>query len=291
MLKLGMHTDNWRPLSGSFEQAVAAARDLELDYIEFGVINGQDFIQGLGYAPTISLDANPIRLRRYLDEQRLQVSQIDAGYPISGPLGATFGVRYAQRAIQFASAIGCPCVDTTDGQFKPQGYTDDETIAITIQNYRQILEWAEDYEVTVNIEPHGPFTTDPEVLARIFDYFDSPWLGLNFDTGNTFIAGRDPPAFLERFLPRLRHLHIKDVTASLAAGATAEATGIAMSEAPIGAGINAENIARCIQLMKAANWDGVLSIECLGVPEILASSAAWLRGQIGAEVGHLERTV
>ncbi len=48
MLKLGMHTDNWRTLSGSFEQAVAAAKVLELDYLEFGVIDGQDFIQGLG---------------------------------------------------------------------------------------------------------------------------------------------------------------------------------------------------------------------------------------------------
>jgi sugar phosphate isomerase/epimerase len=280
MLNLGMHTDNWRTLSGSFERAIAAARRWELDYIEFGVVDGQDFIQGLGYAPTISLDANPIRLRRWLAEQGLRVSQIDAGYPISGPLGATFGVRYAQRAIQFASAIGCPCVDTTDGQFRPAGYSDEETLAITIQNYRQILEWAEDYGITVNIEPHGPFTTNPEMLARIFDRFDSPWLGLNFDTGNTFIAGQDPPAFLERFLPRLRHLHIKDVTADLAANATEASTGIAMSEAPIGAGINAGNIAKCIQILQAASWDGVLSIECLGTDAILASSVAWLRGQI-----------
>ncbi|MDP6113930.1 MAG: sugar phosphate isomerase/epimerase family protein [Planctomycetota bacterium] len=284
MLKLGMHTDNWRTLSGSLEQAVAAAQNLELAYIEFGVVDGQDFIQGLGYAPTVSLDANPIRLRRYLDEQGLQVSQIDAGYPISGPLGASFGVRYAQRAIQFAKAIGCPCVDTTDGQFKPDGYSDEETIAITIQNYRQILEWAEDYEITVNIEPHGPFTTNPDVLARIFDHFDSPWLGLNFDTGNTFIAGQDPPAFLERFLPRLKHLHIKDVSADMAADATDDSTGIAMSESPIGSGINAENISKCLQLMKAADWDGVLSIECLGTEQILASSTAWLRRQIAAEI-------
>jgi hypothetical protein len=53
-----------------------------------------------------------------------------------------------------------------------------------------------------------------------------------------------------------------------------------MSESPIGSGINAENISKCIQLMKAADWDGVLSIECLGTEEILASSTAWLRSQI-----------
>lgn len=280
MLKLGMHTDNWRTLSGSLEQAVAAAQDLKLDYIEFGVVDGQDFIQGLGYAPTISLDSNPIRLKRYLDGKGIQVSQIDAGYPISGPLGATFGVRYAQRAIQFASAIGCPYVDTTDGQFKPDGYTDEETIAITLQNYRQILEWADDYDVTINIEPHGPFTNNMEILARIFDHFDSPRLGLNFDTGNTFFAGHDPADFLKRFLPKLNHLHIKDVTGDLAADAKEDSTGIAMSESPIGSGVNAENISKCIQLMKSVDWDGVLSIECLGTEGILKSSTAWLRDQI-----------
>lgn len=280
MLKLGMHTDNWRTLSGSFEQAVTAAQDLSLDFIEFGVIDGQDFIQGLGYAPTISLDSNPIQLSRYLEDRGLRVSQIDAGYPISGPLGATFGVRYAQRAIQFASAIGCPYVDTTDGQFKPKGYTDEETIAITIQNFRQILEWADDYGVTINIEPHGPFTTDGNVLSRIFDHFDSPRLGLNFDTGNTFIAGLNPPDFLARFLSKLNHVHVKDVTAGLAADAKEDSTGIAMSESPIGSGVNADNISKCIQIMKKANWDGVLSIECLGSDEVLNASTAWLRDQI-----------
>ncbi len=63
MIKLSMHTDNWRCLSGSLDQAVAAAKKFGLEYIEFGVVDGQDFVQGLGYSPTVSLDANPIRLR------------------------------------------------------------------------------------------------------------------------------------------------------------------------------------------------------------------------------------
>src|ERR1051325_5951780 len=124
MIHLGMHTDNWRTLSGSMADAVAAAKANRLGYIEFGVIDGQDFIQGLGYAPTVALDSNPIRLKRYLDANGLKVSQIAAGYPITGRMGAVHGVRYIQKAIQFAAAIGCPCVDTTDGATKPEGYTD-----------------------------------------------------------------------------------------------------------------------------------------------------------------------
>jgi len=280
MINLSMHTDNWRTLSGSMAQAVAAANKFGLEYIEFGVVDGQDFIEGLGYSPAVSLDSNPIRLGRYLDDHGLKVSQIDAGYPITGPMGATFGVRYVQRAIQFASAIGCPCVDTTDGASRPEGYTDDEVLAITRENFRQILEWAEDYEITVNIETHGPYTNDPEILDRMLNFFDSPYLGLNLDTGNTFIAGGDPVELTRRFMDKLRYMHIKDVSESLAAMLRGEETGIAMSESPIGSGVNAENIAACIRLLKEADWDGVISGECLGTYENLTASINWLREQI-----------
>lgn len=280
MIELSMHADNLRCLSGSFEQAVEAAKRFGLPYIEFGVVDGQDFIQGLGYAPTVSLDSNPLRLRRYLESHGLRTSQIDAGYPLTGPLGATFGVRYVQRAIQFAAALGCRFVDTTDGQFKPAGYSDEQVLAMTRESYRQILEWAEDYGVTVNIETHGPYTNDPEILDRMLNFFPTDRLRLNVDTGNTFIAGGNPVAFVERFLPKLSYMHVKDVSASLAARLRGEETGIAMSESPIGSGVNADNIQGCIRLLKRAGWSGVLSVECLGTDENLAASVDWLRRQI-----------
>ena len=280
MIELSMHTDNWRCLSGSFETAVAAAKKFGLEHIEFGVVDGQDFIQGLGYSPAVSLESNPIRLRRYLEANGLRTSQIDAGFPITGPLGATFAVRYIQRAIQYAAAIGCPCVDTTDGQFKPEGYSDEEVLAITKQNFRQVLEWAEDYQVVVNIETHGPYTTNPEILDRMLNFFDTPWLRLNLDTGNTFISGQSPVEFTRRFLPKLKYMHIKDVSASMAAAMRGEETGIGMSESPIGSGVNAENIRQCIRLLKQARWDGVISVECSGTDENLTASIAWLREQI-----------
>jgi sugar phosphate isomerase/epimerase len=261
-------------------QAVEAAKKFGLEYIEFGVVDGQDFIEGLGYSPAVSLDANPIRLKRYLDDNGLKVSQIDAGYPITGPMGATFGVRYMQRAIQFAAAVGCPFVDTTDGASKPEGYTDEQVLAITRENFRQIIEWAEDYEVTVNIETHGPYTNDPEILEQMLNFFDTPYLGLNLDTGNTFIAGGNPVDFAQRFMSKLRYMHIKDVSESLAAMLRGEETGIAMSESPIGQGVNAQNISACIRLLKEADWDGVISVECLGTDENLTASINWLREQI-----------
>jgi sugar phosphate isomerase/epimerase len=280
MIHLGMHTDNWRTLSGSMADAVASAKRHRLDYIEFGVIDGQDFIQGLGYAPTISLDSNPIRLKRYLDEHGLKVSQIDAGYPITGPKGATHGVRYIQKAIQFAAAIGCPCVDTTDGATKPEGYSDDEVMAITKENYRQVLEWADDYDIIINVEPHGPYTNDPDNMERILSFLDTRRLRVNFDTGNTFIAGHDPVAFLKRFIDRIAHVHCKDVPKQMSDTNRGEETGLAMSDAAIGDGANADNISGCIAVLKKAGWEGVFSIECLGTPRCIERSVQWLRDRI-----------
>ena len=34
-----------------------------------------------------------------------------------------------------------------------------------------MLSWAEDYKVGINIEPHGPYTTDPDMLEKIFSFF------------------------------------------------------------------------------------------------------------------------
>ena len=103
MIQLGLHTDNWRALSGSFEASCDAAVKYELEHIEFAVIHGQYFIQAMGYDPSVSLQSNPRALRHYLETRGLQVSQIDGSFPMMGPEGSSFGVQYAQQTIRFAA--------------------------------------------------------------------------------------------------------------------------------------------------------------------------------------------
>ena len=94
----------------------------------------------------------------------------------------------------------------------------------------------------INVETHGPYTTDGDFMERLFAHFESEYLRMNFDTGNTFISGLDPLEYLQRFRKYLSHVHIKDVSAGLAAAVRGEETGIGCSEVPIGGGVNAENI-------------------------------------------------
>jgi len=280
MLKLGMHVDNWRHFDVSYELPCQFAKDHDIEFVEFGTIDGDYFIQALGYNPHIPLHSDPLKLKGYLDSLGLKVSELDAAYPMSSPEGQYRGIGYTIRTIQFASAIGCPCVDTTDGGRKPEDYTDQEVMVLMKQYYRVVLDWAQRYDIIINVEPHGPYTTDPDTMEQILGFFDSPYLRMNFDTGNTFIAGQDPVKFLRRFRDKVSHCHIKDVSEELAEAVRGGQTGIASSVVGIGEGVNAENIAGCIELLKETEWDGVLSIECEAAPGKVEQSIEWLRQEI-----------
>ena len=277
MIELGLHADNWRCLSGNFKTACEATVENGLAHVEFAVIHGQNFIQALGYDPGIPLQSNPKALRRYLDKMGLAVSQIDGSYPLMGPDGSAFGVQYVQQSIRFAADLGCPMVDTVDGAFETEGLSREEVFRVTCDNYRQVLPWAEDYKVIINIEPHGPYTTDGDFMERLFHHFESEYLRFNMDTGNSFIAGLDPLEYLKRFRKYCTHAHIKDVSAGLAAAVRGEETGIATSEVPIGGGVNADNIRRCIAYLRETDFDGVLSIECYGSVENTRQSVEFLK--------------
>ena len=281
MIELGLHADNWRPLSGNFEAAAESAVKYGLEHMEFAVIHGQNFIQAMGYDPGISLQSNPRELKRYCDEKGLKISQIDGSYPLMGPDGSAFGIQYVQQSIRFAAELDCPMVDTVDGAFEIEGLNKEEVFRITCDNYRQVLKWAEDYKVIINVEPHGPYTCDADFMNRLFEYFESEYLKFNMDTGNSFISGLDPVEYIKIFRKYLSHAHIKDVSEGLAAAVRGEETGIATSEVPVGGGVNADNIKGCLEFLKETDWDGVVSIECFGSDENIRDSVEFLRGIIG----------
>jgi sugar phosphate isomerase/epimerase len=283
-MKIGFHTDAFNSAYWSFPQCLDWAHRNGLDSIECGAIDGVSWIHGLGYQPHIALWEDPLALRRRMDRLGICFSQIDAAFPLSRPEGASLGVEYILHTLRWAHIAGCPRVDTTDDRFPPADMSECECLDHMRRIYRQILRTAEIYQIVINIEPHGYFTTRPEFMAEMLAFSDSPYLAMNMDTGNTFIAGQDPAAFLKTFLPRVNHVHIKDVSPTLAASARGELTGIAVSHCAIGDGDNAANIRRSIEILAASGYTGVLSMECEGQGgPMIERSLAWLR-QTLAEV-------
>jgi inosose dehydratase len=284
MVSIGFHTDAFNSAYWSFDQALAWAQANDVHYIECGTIDGVSWIHGLGYQPHVALWEDPILLRRKMDSYGVEFSQIDAAFPLSEPRGVTLGLEYILRSMRWAKLAGCPRIDTTDGLHKFDGTTEREDMERMRWIYQQVVPVAEAYDIVISIEPHGYYTTKPEFMAEMLDFVDSPYLRMNLDTGNTFIAGQDPVAFATRFKDRIGHIHIKDVSPTLAAASRGEMTGIAVSQCAIGDGVNAGNIRAILELMVDNGYDGVLSMECEGQGgPMIERSLAWLR-QAVAEV-------
>ena len=280
-MKIGFHTDAFNSSYFNFEACLEWAQNNGVHYIECGLIDGVSWIHGLGYQPHVALYEDPVMLRRKMAGYGVEFSQVDAAYPLSGTDGPVRGVPYVLKSIQWANLAGCPRVATTDGLHQPEGLDDAGAMDLMKRSYGQIIEVAEAHEMIVNIEVHGYFTTDPDRMAQMLAFCDSPRLRMNLDTGNTFIAGRDPVAFCRRFVDRIDHVHVKDVSESLAAAARGEQTGIAVSQSAIGDGVNADNIRQCLEILRDGGFDGVLSMECEGQGgPMIEKSLAWLRATL-----------
>jgi sugar phosphate isomerase/epimerase len=281
-MKIGFHTDAFNSAYWNFEQCLKWAQANGVHFIECGLIDGVSWIHGLGYQPHVALHEDPVLLRRKMDRYGVRFSQVDAAYPLSGKDGPLFGVPYVLRSLQWAKLAGCERIATTDGLHQPEGLNDAEAMQIMKRSYQQIVEVAEAYEITINIEVHGYFTTNPDRMAEMLAFCDSPFLNMNMDTGNTFISGRDPVEFLQRFVKRVSHVHVKDVSGSLAAAVRGEETGIAVSHCALGEGVNAANIRQCLTILRDNGYQGVLSMECEGqAGPLIERSLAWLRRTLG----------
>jgi inosose dehydratase len=283
MIEIGFHTDAFNSAYWSFEQCLQWAQRNDVHYIECGTIDGVSWIHGLGYQPHVALWEDPLALRRKMDDYGVKFSQLDAAYPLSLPNAASIGTTYINNSIRWAYLAGCTHIDTTDHMFKPEGQTDEQALELMKRIYGEVLETAVLYNMIINIEPHGYYTTKPEFMAQMLNFFDTPLLRMNMDTGNTFIAGQDPVAFLNRFKHKVSHVHIKDVSQSLAASLRGELTGIAVSNTAIGDGVNVENIKQCFDILADIGYEGVVSIECEGAGgPMIEKSLAWVRELVAA---------
>ncbi len=280
-MRVGFHTDAFNSSYWSFEKCLQWAKSNNVHYIECGLIDGVSWIHGLGYQPHVALYEDPVLLRLKMEKYGVRFSQVDAAYPLSGEDGPVRGVPYVMKSIAWAAQAGASCVDTTDGLHAPEGLADKDAMALMKRSYVQILRVAEAHKITVNIEPHGYFTTKPDLMAEMQAFSESPYLRMNMDTGNTFIAGQDPVQFLNRFLPRVTHVHVKDVSESLAKVMRGGMTGIAVSHCALGEGVNAANITQCLGILRDAGYGGVLSMECEGAGgPMIEKSLAWLRATL-----------
>ncbi len=120
--------------------------------------------------------------------------------------------------------------------------------------FRKAVPVAEDYGIRMALENHIDFTSD-EIL-QLLNAVDSPYLGLNFDTGNFLRLLDDPVKGMKKLARFVYATHIKDL--KVQEGVPADEWYF-FSCTPVGDGV-VDNV-ELARLLSEAGYEGFLAVE------------------------------
>jgi sugar phosphate isomerase/epimerase len=110
-------------------------------------------------------------------------------------------IRHTRNCIELAERLGIPAIRLNSGRWKTiasfddlmkvkgdepplAGYTNEDAFKWCIDSINECLPAAEKAGVVLALENHWGLTTRTENLLKIWRGVNSPWLGINLDTGN-----------------------------------------------------------------------------------------------------------
>ena len=267
-IEVGLNLEFIRSQDKSFSVGVAEAARIGYRFVEPLVHTGRELLSEGGYYHSFSMEDDPYEMKDILDQHGLKLSGLSAHCPLMRP---EVSVPYLERAIRFAAVVGAPVVNTDEG-IRPRWVSMDQAFSIMTYTLTRVMMIAERYGVRVGIEPHQEITRRTEGLLRIGTLVPSPLLGINYDTGNAFLAGEDPYEGLKAAGKLLVHIHAKDISIRHAEAEQGKVTGT-----PVGCacGDGVIDWKRVVAILRKHGYDGVLSVEC-GTPEQAARSLAHL---------------
>jgi sugar phosphate isomerase/epimerase len=269
---LGVNMEFVRHDDKPFEWGVETAAQLGYAYVEPMVHLGRELLSEAGYFHSVSMYDDPLRIKRACAKAGIKVSGLSAHCPLIKP---EISVEYLKQAIRFAAEIGAPVINTDEGP-KPTWTTEQEDHVLMRYTLTEAARVAEPRRILIGLEPHQQYSKSRAGLDRIFALVDSPAIGINFDTGNSYLAGEDPYTWLEHVKGRLVHLHAKDISVAQSDAERGKVTGT-----PVGCacGDGVIDWARVIAICKTCDRDIAFSVEC-GTVEQAARSIDHLRGLV-----------
>lgn len=266
---LGVNNEYIRHEDKNFEYAVAKAAEIGYAYCEPMVHLGRELLSEAGYFHSVSMYDDPLRIKTACEKAGIKLSGLSAHTPLTKP---EIGVEYLKQAIRFAAECGAPVVNTDEGPKQPWT-TEEEDFTLMRYTLKEASLLAEKRGIFIGIEPHQQYSKSPEGLDRIVKLVKSPAIGINFDTGNSYLAGEDPIRWLEKVKDRLVHLHAKDISVQQSKDERGKVTGT-----PVGCacGEGVIDWKAVIKVCKKAKRDIVFSVEC-GTVEQAKKSLAYLQ--------------
>lgn len=123
-------------------------------------------------------------------------------------------IEHTKKALTLAKELGAPCITTEPGG-PLEGRPWKDCLKLFVEMLKPVVEHAEKVGVPLLVEP------EPDLLIETADqylefseYFQTPFLGLNFDIGHFYCVKDDPAATVHKLAPLIRHVHLEDIAAT-----------------------------------------------------------------------------
>ena len=217
-----------------------------------------NLMQFIDFCAEMDLDATELTsyyfpqkvTNRYLN--RIKEKTFRLGLDISGTaIGNDFCIppgerrdtelEMARKWIDYAAKMGAPVIRIFAGKVTPGG-TEAEALDLCVAGINESVAYAAKRGVVLALENHGGITATPEQLLAIVERVDdSPWFGVNFDSGN--FRTDDPYRDLEKIAPYAVNAQVK----------------VAVN--PDNAGKQPADLKRIIEILKGVAYRGYVVLE------------------------------
>jgi len=265
----------------SVEEQLKRAQAMGFEYADITDTNaGGSMLGTAGFSPTVSLDENPFEVKRLFEKYGCTPSTVCAHAGLLEPSNpGVYGTAEIMKAVRFAAAIGIQDVVTTDTDPRSpwaKSLSHEECVFVMAEKLHTPVKMAADYGVRILLEPHGPVTDSIQGLQDVFDRLGNPdSLGVNLDTGNSWLGGADPVEMARVFKDKIHHIHWKDLAAEWEPK-RGTLYGCGFSTIALGDGVI--DIQGVCEVLKDADIESS-TLEIIGAEEILRKSVKYLRAQ------------
>lgn len=259
------------PMRRQFERI----RELGFDYADLtdnhdGATLGTEY----EFAASFSLDSHPKTILDMAGEFNLTLTSVCAHANLLDPTNpARYGTAQIIKAIKLAHFLGVKQVITTEGEPKTKfGHelTDAERLFSIREKLYEPIQWAEEFGIELLLEPHGILTDTVAGMNRILDAIGhEKTVGINLDTGNSWLGGGEPLEFVKQFKQRIRHVHWKDMPREMEAK-RGKIFGCGMGLIPLGDGV--VGIKEIVRELKKVGFNGPTTLEVAGTAAVKTSA-------------------
>ena len=250
------------------------AKKMGYDAIEFIDLS-------LDVQPAASLTELAQAIRRHCEEISLPI----AAYTVGADFLRPNEVQAVMEKVDIAEALGAKVLRHDAAWSLPEGMDWRQLVEKIAPDIRRVTEYAAQKGIRTCTENHGYILQDAERVETLIRTVNHPNYGWLVDMGNFLCADDQPVHAVPIAAPYAFHVHVKDF---LYKPADAENPGQGWFPSRNGsylrgtvAGHGVVPIRRCLETLKKAGYDGVVSYEFEGMEEnlpALEAALSFLRG-------------